>query len=947
MEDSKNKIRWLHLSDFHIGKEGYDQTYFLKRIVEHVSERVDSGFKPDFVFITGDIANRGAVNEYERFLEEFIFPLELAVPDLLGKLFHVPGNHDIDRSTFGAFDRQTILQPTSPHFEVSEESRKQREVLVNRFSAYIDNDITGYADNFKKAEGSYFKQFTHDNRTISIIGLNTSWLCRDDKDFRSITPGKPIVTEALAKAAGSDLIIVLGHHPMDWIAREHEQPIGQIFGTHHVLYLHGHMHSAWVAPTYNGVNPYLMVQCGASYQAKESDKNINGLVWGEVDLANQNLSIQPWKWNYALQEWKVDEQALPEGNRHGQWWKTLLPKRQSAIFNIKVNEPKSLPGGWEIQDFESLKGNHSELPSNEAINFFNGAVPTWRVAISSSINSRRIVGKVSSSFRNIHSTELPTVLCITSAGCEGKSTALLQAAYGIAKSHPDLKIIRRFNDNRPFDEKLILDLTEGTGQWLVVLDEVQEADVILNFIERNGNPRVHFLLACRDSTWISSGSQLRWSSVSNFSNEKLSGINLTDAESIVSAWAAYGDEGLGALANTARSRRAEVLKQYADEEKKKDEAGALFGALLLVRHGDDLYDHAKMLVDKLGTISISADKTLKDAITYIAIMHAIEHTYLSKEVLQHVLNIEPGKFLARVIRPLGEEAAASQTSNYVLTRHRYIAKEIFKVLSTEHEIDLQEKYLELIRSVTLLAKSGTYLRDLEAWRFKLSGHFMASGDTNFAIKISEEILKINSSDVYMITYLAKLLRTDNRPRNAVELFRNHEDDLGRNKRSFYFSWGVAESEDSPIQGAALALFSISDDCEYMPYEFEEVVYLLNGISEIFKRLHARYIDTEYMDAYFSICSLLLDCHSHKDSAEIGGNAIQYKEQIERRLYPPISHRARIEHLQKAFNLCISYATTPCILAKIGGFGTLGFDSLARIIENIIKIKQRKDASLSA
>ncbi|WP_157742027.1 metallophosphoesterase [Pseudomonas sp. NS1(2017)] len=942
MEDS-NKIRWLHLSDFHMGKEDYDQKYFLGRILEHVSERLQAGYKLDYVFITGDIANRGAVKEYERFLEEFIIPLELLAPNLLGKLFHVPGNHDIDRNTFGAFDRHLILQTTSPHLEVSEESQKQRTVLADRFEAYIDNDTTGYAEFFKKPEGAYSKEFTHGDQRIAVVGINTSWLCRDEKDFRAITPGKALVTEALAKVSGADLTIVLGHHPMDWISREHAQPIGQIFGSHHVIYLHGHMHTAWMAPAYTGVNPYLNVQCGASYQAKEGDIDTNGLVWGEVDLEKQTLSVQPWQWNYALQEWKVNEQALPEGNKFGQWWKTFTPKRHSALFNQKLNEPKALPGGWEIQSFDSLKGYHAELPAHEAINFFNGAVPTWRIAISSSVNSRRIVTKAASLFRNILAAERPIVTCITSAGCEGKSTALLQTAYEVVKAHPKLKILRRFNDNRPFDEKILLDLTEGAEQWLIVLDEVQEADAILEFIEKNINSilgRIHFLIACRDSTWISSGSQLRWS-ITDFRNEKLSGLTNTDAESIVSAWAAYGDEGLGALANTAKTRRAEILKQYADEEGRKEESGALFGALLLVRHGDDLYDHAKMLVEKLDTISISDDRTLKDAITYVAIMHAIDHTYLSKEVLQHVLNIEQGKFQARVLRPLGEEAAASQTSNYVLTRHKYIAKEIFKVLSAEFASDLKERYLDLVRSASQLAKSGFYLKDLESWRFKLSNYFMTAGDTSFAIKISEEILKVSTSDVYMITYLAKLLRTDNRSPDAVDLFRNHEGELDRNKRSFYFSWGVAESEGNPIQGAALSLFSLSDDCEYAPYEFDEVVYLLNGISETFKRLHARYIDTEYMDAYLSICSLLVDCHLYKDSAEISGNAQQYKQQVERKLYPTIPHKARVEHLQNAFDLCISYPTTSVIMEKISGYGTLGFDSLTRIIDNISKLRARK------
>ncbi len=70
-----NSFKWLHLSDFHIGKDNYGQIKLFKYLHEHMSQNKKKGFFPDAVFITGDIANKGQADEYDMFLKEFIEPL--------------------------------------------------------------------------------------------------------------------------------------------------------------------------------------------------------------------------------------------------------------------------------------------------------------------------------------------------------------------------------------------------------------------------------------------------------------------------------------------------------------------------------------------------------------------------------------------------------------------------------------------------------------------------------------------------------------------------------------------------------------------------------------------------------------------------------------------------------------------------------------------------------
>ncbi|MEZ5583037.1 MAG: hypothetical protein R3F37_09985 [Candidatus Competibacteraceae bacterium] len=65
------KLRWLHCSDFHIGKDRTAQERPTTRIVDHVAEQVSNDFVPDLVFITGDLANSANKNEYSSFRKDF------------------------------------------------------------------------------------------------------------------------------------------------------------------------------------------------------------------------------------------------------------------------------------------------------------------------------------------------------------------------------------------------------------------------------------------------------------------------------------------------------------------------------------------------------------------------------------------------------------------------------------------------------------------------------------------------------------------------------------------------------------------------------------------------------------------------------------------------------------------------------------------------------------
>lgn len=134
---------------------------------------------------------------------------------------------------------------------------------------------------------------------------------------------------------------------------------------------------------------------------------------------------------------------------------------------------------------------------------------------------------------------------------------------------------------------------------------------------------VHLLLCARDTEWINSDAdKLEWRSVSSFSRPHLKGISECDAEKFIKAWGVLGNEGLGKLNGLSPLEAKNCLLQSShNEEINEPEEGALLGALLATRYGDELYDHVREMLRRLQNIPLYHE-TLLDAFAYIVAMHS-------------------------------------------------------------------------------------------------------------------------------------------------------------------------------------------------------------------------------------------------------------------------------------------------------------------------------------
>ena len=365
-ENQENIIRWLHLSDFHVGKDDYGNLILFKEILGHVRQRKEEGFVPDLIFITGDVAYKGKGAQYKVFVSDFLQPLyEIVGEEKQSNTFIVPGNHDVFRETHQYLDQEATCKKKGSHFfEPTKDGKKERQQVYPRFKAYANNTYLAPHNWINTPEGSYAKRVLIGDAIVGVLGINTAWLSLNDNDRLQLTPGSNILKVALEneKLQNCNIKIVLGHHPIEWFRPDQAKTIKSILRTHNALYLHGHLHESYVDPI---GDEYLCVQCGAAFQTRGDVKcnNVNGLMWAKLDLTQRFLYLQPRQWNPEDTSGWPPGIGLPENRREHDkvWWKLPLPGE--APLPQQILGPSELHDGIQpmYQEQVGFTGRNQEI----------------------------------------------------------------------------------------------------------------------------------------------------------------------------------------------------------------------------------------------------------------------------------------------------------------------------------------------------------------------------------------------------------------------------------------------------------------------------------------------------------------------------------------------------------------------------------------------------------
>lgn len=852
-----DNFKWLHLSDFHTGKDNYGQIKLYGYILEHIKKNKEKGNIPDAVFITGDVANKGLLDEYNMFSNDFLLPLSVLLEDT--KIYIVPGNHDLDRTQCirAAKTLYDVLgEEQTRFFDADSAGLKERNEIFGRFEALQNSDIEDFCFPFKsifEEKGCYTDIITKEDHKIGIIGINTAWLSNSDNDKEKLTPGKYLLEEAFNDLKDCDYKLVLGHHPLSWFECGQREQIQALLAKNKAMYLHGHMHrnSGELSVALN--TGFLSLQSGAAFQAREEERYYNSIQWGELNFEDDTVRITPKKWSVANQEFVPDSSGrLPEAFREEGSDSWRFPYTVE-ISNKKTGKNEKLqtkvPTGWCLID-QAFIQKRKEPAEEDILKYFDGREPSYNEIFSSFIPAREIVSDIKDEFIRCDADHKIKCVTITGAGGEGKTTVLLQTARMLAEKHGwKALVLRQAEKDTPFPEEQLLNITKE-GSWVICVDNCfSVSDKIFELLKKlkAREQHVHFLLCARDVDWNnSSSSVLQWREYSDYSNYRLRGVGKEDADKIINAWGRWGEKGLGRLKGLSTSAAVEklLLSSKDEEGKNEPEEGALLGAMLTTRYGDDLHNHVRNMLLRLKAVPVGKE-TLLDAFSYIVAMHSEKLYFLSKTILAQIYNFRMSDVKKYILGPLGDEAASSVSGGIIYTRHISIARSARKILDEEYYVDFDEIFIKLAVAAIEAQKEGEFVDSLKQWKY-MSDHFWPENKT-LAISLDKKILSIDPSDARVIVHLSKLYRKADQFDLALQLFRDVNYDVKH--RPFFAEWALAEANaGNKFASICLSALAMSDRVDERRLDPRNACINLYSIAITFLSLHSMYKNEKYLCA---------------------------------------------------------------------------------------------------
>jgi hypothetical protein len=226
-------IRFLHLTDLHLGDK-YQKGLFSqskKVIFEDIEYLVKKMGGIDVVFFSGDFVQKGSSEEFELF-EAFLKDLWALFKksDQEPILFHVPGNHDIERCVDSNNPVQKIMlnwiREDMKNYFWSSVDNPYYTFVQQRFANYTQwakaTSIPNVVGKNGYLAGDFYSSVFIRGVKLGVIGLNSTFLQLEGGDFKKKLG---IYNQQITYLFGDryfewlqeqDIVIFMTHQAPDW-----------------------------------------------------------------------------------------------------------------------------------------------------------------------------------------------------------------------------------------------------------------------------------------------------------------------------------------------------------------------------------------------------------------------------------------------------------------------------------------------------------------------------------------------------------------------------------------------------------------------------------------------------------------------------------------------------------------------------------------------------------
>lgn len=308
-------VRVLHLSDLHFSKRrAWDQDPVLAALARDVSRLASEGHKPDLIAITGDVADRGAADEYAlatRFFLEELLPASGVGTD---RLLLVPGNHDVDRSVVKrvaqAAQADLLRAESQDAIAAILSDPSERAPLLRRHDAWLA---------FVASLGAPHDELPWWSRTlhvgaidVHVAGLCSSWAAFCDEDKGRLLLGRAQLHQVLTGAERAHLSVALVHHPWDYLADFDAAEAREAIHRRCDVLLRGHLHKGEGAARVRPDGGSLELAAGASWGGSQ---HLHGYHLIELDPSASiaRVHLRTWDGHDWIADRNAYRGAAPDG----------------------------------------------------------------------------------------------------------------------------------------------------------------------------------------------------------------------------------------------------------------------------------------------------------------------------------------------------------------------------------------------------------------------------------------------------------------------------------------------------------------------------------------------------------------------------------------------------------------------------------------------------------
>ena len=327
---------WLHLSDVHFGHgdqaHRWSQDYVTDALLADLNSALRASStgsdqnalpSPDVVLVTGDIAFKGAPDEYDRaryWISRVVEAAHLTARDV----YMVPGNHDIMRTQVSDRQAYRLIRDIREGVENLDEALRDdsdRMILTRRLQNYLR-----FASEFAPAcldvvsEAEQWLYWSHTiqpgasmNVRIHLVGLNSAVLCNDPKDRGKLQLGAKQLAPLAKVKALEEVRIVLTHHPIEELSdasTDHVKAISTLTDIH----LYGHVHEAKIQLTRRGATEDAVQIVAGAVHGDSGDRQEAysfGAIF-QLDDGSLELRVWPRRWNTELKRFVHDSRTGDE-----------------------------------------------------------------------------------------------------------------------------------------------------------------------------------------------------------------------------------------------------------------------------------------------------------------------------------------------------------------------------------------------------------------------------------------------------------------------------------------------------------------------------------------------------------------------------------------------------------------------------------------------------------